>query len=300
MDWCIRPYDKCNHEPVVLCNGDKTIKVLRIDVDPGREVKLSATGSSDPDGDKFSYRWWVYKEAGSYWADAPIRGGNSAQAVVTVPVKASGRTIHVILEVVDVGKPPLKAYRRVILEVRGERIEAPAEVRHDEEYLTTPIKKLSGPPAKTGEWKFYRGINLNGSAVTIDGNKWEPDNALNFICKDRPVNSPNVLLRPPTNEVRAKMIHSFRWNHRAHIKITGVPRAKYAAYAYLWEDNDPQTFSIFLEGRKVVEEYYSGAEGQWHRLGPWITTVTDGIIDITSAGGAANFSGIEIWQAVEP
>lgn len=300
MDWCVRPYDKCNHEPVAVCNGDKTIKVLEIDVDPGQEVKLRATGSSDPDDDKLSYRWWIYKEAGSYWADAPIRGGSSAQAVVAVPKKASGRTIHVILEVVDAGKPSLTAYRRVILKVSGERVEAPAEVKPDEEYLTTPIKKLSGPPAKTGEWKFYRGINLNGPAVTIDGNKWEGDNAPNFTCKDRPVNSPNIPLRPPTNEPRTKMIHSFRWNRRAHIKVTGVPRVKYAVYAYLWEDNNPETFSISLEGRKVVEEYYSGIEGQWRRLGPWIKTVTDGIIDITSAGGAANFSGIEIWQAVEP
>ncbi len=299
MDWCVRAYDKCNHEPVAVCNGDKTKKVLNINVDPGREVKLSATGSSDPDGDKLSYRWWVYKEAGSYWADAPIRGGNSAQAVVTVPKNASGRTVHVILEAIDAGKPPLTAYRRVILKASGKRVEAPAEVGPEAEYLTTPIKKLSGPSAKTGKWKFYRGINLNGPAVTIDGNKWEGDNAANFACKDRAVNSPDVRLRPPTDAARGGMIHSFRWNRQARIKVTGVPRGKYAVCAYLWEDNNPETFSISLEGRKVVQEYYSGIEGQWRRLGPWMTTVTDGVIDITSAGGAANFSGVEIWQAMK-
>ena len=299
MDWCVRPYNKCNHEPVPVCNCDKTIKILEINVEPGQEIKLSATGSSDPDDDKLSYRWWTYKEAGSFWADAPIRGGNSAQTVVTVPKKASGRTIHIILEVVDAGKPPLTAYRRVILKVSGERIEAPTEVGPDAEYLTAPIKKLSGPPAKTGKWKFYRGINLNGPAVTIDDNKWEGDNTPNFVCKDRAVNSPHVRLWPPTDTARAGMIHSFRWNRQARIEVTGVQRGKYAVYAYLWEDNNPETFSISLEGRKVVEKFYSGIEGQWRRLGPWMTTVTDSSIDITSAGGAANFSGIVIWQAMK-
>jgi len=94
------------------------------------------------------------------------------------------------------------------------------------------------------------------------------------------------------------MIHSFRWNRRALIKVTGVPRGKYAVYVYLWEDNNPETFSISLKARTVVEEYYSGVEGQWRRLGPWMAAVNDSIIDITSVGGAANFSGIEIWQAV--
>jgi len=75
-----------------------------------------------------------------------------------------------------------------------------------------------------------------------------------------------------------------------------VPRDKYVVYAYLCEDNNPETFSISLQGMVVAREYYSGQEGQWRRLGPWVTTVVDGVISISSSGGAANFSGIEIWQ----
>jgi hypothetical protein len=172
-------------------------------------------------------------------------------------------------------------------------------VGSEEHYLRTPIKKLSGPSPKTGKWVFYRGINLNGPAVDIDGNKWQGDDARNFICKDRPVNSPQVLLRPPTNEARAKMIHSFRWNSRAKITLTDVPRGKFAVYAYVWEDNNPETLSISMEGRIVAQDYYSGQEGQWRRLGPWMTTVTDATIEITSSGGAANFSGIEVWKRVD-
>ena len=208
MDWCVKSYGECNHEPVAVCNGDKSRSVLEIPTDSGDRVRLIAAGSSDPEGDRLSYKWWVYKEAGTYWDEAPIRGINAVEAVVTVPKNASGRTIHVILEVVDEGKPALMSYRRVILKVKGKPVEFPAEARGDERFLDTPVTKLSGPPAKTGKWTFYRGINLNGSVVEIDGNKWEADDAPDFVCKDRKVNSPNVSLRPPTNEARAKMIHS--------------------------------------------------------------------------------------------
>jgi hypothetical protein len=31
-----------------------------------------------------------------------------------------------------------------------------------------------------------------------------------------------------------------------------------------------------------------------------VTNVADGVINITSSGGAANFSGIEIWRELKP
>ena len=83
----------------------------------------------------------MYKEAGTYWGKAPIRGANAVGAVVTVPKNASGRTIHIILEVVDNGKPALTACRRVILKVRGKPVKVPVEARWDERFLDTPIRK---------------------------------------------------------------------------------------------------------------------------------------------------------------
>ena len=48
-----------------------------------------------------------------------------------------------------------------------------------------------------------------------------------------------------------------------------------AVYAYLWEETSPETLDIRLNGRPVAEGYDSGPRG-----------------------GAANFSGVEIWQCV--
>ena len=296
MDWCVKPYAEANHEPTAVCNGDRTLRVLEIETDPGAQVKLSAAGSSDSDGNALEYKWWVYREAGSYWTDAPIRGADKVEAIVTIPKESSGRTIHVILEVTDTGKPPLAAYRRVILTVSGKPIEPPAGTIGVEEDLTTPITRLEGPPAKDGSWRFWRGINVNGPPIEIDGNPWDGDASSGFVCKDKPLDSPQIALRPPTNALRAKMIHSFRWNRETELQLLRVPEGVYAVYAYVWEETNPETFRIRLNGRMVERDYYSGQAGRWRRLGPWITDVDNGKITITSERGAANFSGIEVWR----
>jgi hypothetical protein len=248
-------------------------------------VRLSAAGSGDPDGDALSYKWWLYREAGDFQGSVSLAGGETSEAVVTVPAEASGCELHVILEVTDSGTPPLTAYRRVVIRVSGERIDR-----------TAPVTRLPGPPEDTGPWAFYRAINLNGPPLTIDGQEWEGDDAEGFESNDRAIDDPDVALIPPTDEARARMIHAFRWNREARLRVTRVPDGRYAVYAYVWEDNNPEVFSVRLNGREVAPDVYSGIQGEWQRLGPWYVDVTEGAIEITSRGGAANFSGIEVWR----
>jgi len=295
MDWCIKPHRQANHTPTAVCNGDKSIDILHRDAKPGGRVELTAAGSSDPDGDGLSYKWWVYPEAGSYWAEADIDSPKAVRTTVQVPEKAAGRTIHVILEVTDTGAPPLTAYRRAILQVSGEPVEAPPGAEQFGRAVK-PVTRLDGPPERLGKWRFYRAINLNGTALEIDGRKWEGDDAKGFVCKDRALNSPQIQLWPPTDENRARMIHAFRWSRQADLKVTNVPDGKYAVYAYVWEETNPERFSISLNGKQVERQHNSGHQGQWQRLGPWIASVRQGSIRITTKGGAANFSGIEIWR----
>ena len=298
-DWCVKPYEGCNHNPVAVCNGDSTQRILNVAVDPGTDVRLNATGSHDPDGDALAYRWWVYKEPGTYWETAPIQGETRPEAVVTVPTNASGRTIHIVLEITDSGNPPLTSYRRIILEVGGEPVEAPVKTSSRWWKPGKSVTELPGPSAESGKWSFYRGINLNGPAIEIDGNRWEGDDAANYVCDERSLDCPDVELIPPTDAARAKMIHAFRWNGNFSLALTSVPDGKYAVYAYVWEDNDPELFSVSLGRNTVLSDYDSGEEGQWQRLGPWTVTASDGTIEITTRGGAANVSGVELWKNVE-
>jgi len=120
-----------------------------------------------------------------------------------------------------------------------------------------------------------------------------------FVCKDKPLDSPQVVLRPPTDAARAKMIHSFCWDREAKLQLLRVPQGVYAVFAYVWEETSPETFRICLNGKVVEPHYHTGPAGRWRRLGPWIIDIDSGSITITSERGAANFSGIEVWRQTD-
>lgn len=118
MEWCVKPFAEANHEPVAACNGDRSRRVLMIDAEAGTTVRLSAAGSADPDGNRLHYRWWVYREAGTYPGEMTITGGDREDATLALPADAAGKSVHVVLEVTDDGNPPLTAYRRIVLNVK--------------------------------------------------------------------------------------------------------------------------------------------------------------------------------------
>ena len=146
--------------------------------------------------------------------------------------------------------------------------------------------------------KFYRAINLNGPSLRIDGNAWEANaDARDLVCDDEAFEKQDVPLSPPTDDARAQMIRSSRWrpDGQNRVVLTNVSAGDYSVLLYVWEDNDPQTYTVSLEGAEVAKGVNSGPGGSWQRLGPWHVNVTDGTIELTSAGGHANFSGIEVW-----
>lgn len=112
-DWCVKAYHEANHPPVV-----KLAHALDFRAKPGRKIKLSANGTSDPDGDNLSYSWWQYKEAGSYAGTIEIQNADNQKAFFQVPRDAAiGRIIHIICEVRDSGTPQLTRYQRLIVEI---------------------------------------------------------------------------------------------------------------------------------------------------------------------------------------
>ena len=82
--------------------------------------------------------------------------------------------------------------------------------------------------------------------------------------------------------------------------MTAVPAGSYQVWLYVWEDNFAETYSISLEGSVVLANFNSGTAGTWRKLGPYPVNISDGAINVTSAGGHANFSGIEVWTAGPP
>jgi hypothetical protein len=113
-DWCVEPYDKANHPPTV-----KLAHATDLQVDPGDHVSLSAKGTTDPDGDRLTYRWWRYREADTYDGAVEVENADNREASLTIPTEATaGETVHVLCEVTDHGTPPLTRYQRVIMVVK--------------------------------------------------------------------------------------------------------------------------------------------------------------------------------------
>lgn len=114
MDWCVAPdFTDANHNPVVVLNRDTSRRVLQLSAAPGAAIDLSAEGTSDPDHDPLSFKWWIYPEP-STLPGATLSDTDGLATTVQLPSDRRG-TVHVILQVTDAGAPALTSYRRALI-----------------------------------------------------------------------------------------------------------------------------------------------------------------------------------------
>jgi Protein of unknown function (DUF1553)/Protein of unknown function (DUF1549)/Planctomycete cytochrome C len=147
--------------------------------------------------------------------------------------------------------------------------------------------------------RFFRGIVLNGPALSIDGNAWEGKDAKDFSVKGKVFENQNVTLKPATDTARARMIRASRWGDKVDVTIANVPSGAYQVFLYVWEDNHSERFDVLVNGHVVEEGFHSGSTGMWKRLGPWPAESVEGKITVAARApshGAANLSGVEIWS----
>jgi hypothetical protein len=119
MDWTIKDYEDANHPPVPKLNHDQYLSAKA-----GERVDLSAEGSTDPDEDNLSYKWFHYAEPGTFALGTArtgevvkINDADMANAWFIAPKRGKMGTMHIILAVTDHGTPALTRYKRVIIEI---------------------------------------------------------------------------------------------------------------------------------------------------------------------------------------
>ncbi|HVV99302.1 MAG TPA: DUF1549 domain-containing protein, partial [Planctomycetaceae bacterium] len=147
---------------------------------------------------------------------------------------------------------------------------------------------------------FFRGLNLNGPALKIDGHDWEGRDSSRYACNGNAFENQSVPLRPETDRARAQMLRSSRWGRDINVDLLEVPDGQYQVFLYVWEDNDSTRFKVLVNDRAVVEQYDSRGAGIWKKLGPWSARPVDGRIRVSARGGDANLSGIEVWRGDGP
>ncbi|TYA74197.1 nucleoside hydrolase-like domain-containing protein [Seonamhaeicola marinus] len=118
MDWCVKPYNEANHQPIAAFGDDTSNSIIEMNVMPEDILDLDASNSSDPDKDSLKYKWWIYNEAGTYPGAVFIENPNDIKTKLHVPSGAAGKQLHVILEVKDTNSiGSLFDYRRIVLNV---------------------------------------------------------------------------------------------------------------------------------------------------------------------------------------
>ncbi|MFC5863322.1 nucleoside hydrolase-like domain-containing protein [Acidicapsa dinghuensis] len=133
MDWTIHDFAHANHNPQVIVNGSAGTAPLQLTMKAGQTITLDAAGTSDPDHQHLTYKWFTYPEAGltgTHGADVTLTAAETTKAEVhansacsaawipnLVPCRGSG-VIHIILAVTDDGSPQLTSYRRIIVTVQ--------------------------------------------------------------------------------------------------------------------------------------------------------------------------------------
>ncbi len=116
MDWNVADeFAKANHNPIVVLNGNEGKSLAKGKADQGETVRLSAKGSTDPDGDRLQFTWFVYKEAGRFGGQLDFQNPHGEELEFEMPALGKGQELHVILEVEDAGNPSLVSYRRIVL-----------------------------------------------------------------------------------------------------------------------------------------------------------------------------------------
>ena len=116
MDWSItKRVSDANHNPVVVVNQNASKAVINIKAKTGETITLSAKGSFDPDGDRLKFRWYLYKEAGSYTGDFRLADVEQDSLTIQVPSLGEDQSLHIICESKDDGAPVLFSYRRIVI-----------------------------------------------------------------------------------------------------------------------------------------------------------------------------------------
>ena len=112
MEWCASDYKDANHPPVAKLTHSNTITAKA-----GETIELNASASADPDGNKLSYNWINYREAGTWHAWVKPAEPEKAKTTVKLPVVKKPEQLHFVVSVTDNGIPALTRYQRVIVTV---------------------------------------------------------------------------------------------------------------------------------------------------------------------------------------
>jgi len=182
--------------------------------------------------------------------------------------------------------------------------------------ILTNGKKVLSPPAKvTIAGRFQSGVNLNGTALVVNG-QWlqsESDATASGLvttnAKPSIANS-NLLLYPAPDPATGELLRDqlTRSNPQGNQALGinhPVPPDVYDVYLFVveGEQGHSRDMSVTLENQLVATGIGDLAIGEWHKYGPYRVTVTDGMLNVNLrqvSKGDPKIAGFSVYQALLP
>jgi ferric-dicitrate binding protein FerR (iron transport regulator) len=183
---------------------------------------------------------------------------------------------------------------------------ASADVRAGFEAAAGPSARPRATPLR----RFVKGINLNGPAVTIEGNRWISQaqalaEGLSFP-REPQLTVTLVAPRPEADPETARMLNSavFRTDDDLSLR-QALPNGTYEVTLWVMENlqADFRAFDVRVEGilggRNVGDKMKLG---DWVKLGPFRAVVNDGALDVEliKKKGDPHLMGIAIFRVGVP
>ena len=168
------------------------------------------------------------------------------------------------------------------------------------------VSSTTTPPTSPPPGTFVKGININGAAVTIEGQQWlSYSQALSqgFSQSHGVADTKNITPNPATDTATAAMLNSLLYADADPGGITlnqTVSNGTYQVYLWTMENfqSSSRRFNVRLEGAQVASNIGDLGLNQWAKYGPYQHSVTDGslTIDLVGVAGRATITGLAIYR----
>jgi hypothetical protein len=167
--------------------------------------------------------------------------------------------------------------------------------------------------------RFYRGYNLNGPNLTIEGHAWQGkksrevvfSNFTNPWGENKPTfDDQEMSLFPSDVNIASGALAAMLRDgvSRTTITIKNIPSGIYQVYEYIIEEGQRPvtTADMYLNGQIVQQDsdhifgILGYGLGYWRKMGPYTIPITNGRLVVDSfgsyAGAQYSLAGIELWK----
>jgi hypothetical protein len=147
---------------------------------------------------------------------------------------------------------------------------------------------------------FAKGVNLNGPAVTIDGNPWLAASQAGVSSNGTGISQGAEVFPPVSGDSAAMLATAYRLPAAHELSVT-VENGEYLLYLYaVSPTTDASSSTLTVDGVSFdnSSKFRSQASDgglTWARLGPYRTLVTTGQITVAVTSGSVDFAGFELW-----